>query len=441
MNQDSRADRTIVEGDRLAEGPRTRAAFWKDVAETAAARFLLLGVSAVSTIFIARVLGPDGRGAYAVAVTISAVGIRFGNLGLHSANTYFVARDRADLPRLLGNSLVVGLLVAGAGALGVGLMFVAVPPISPLAGWLLALALAWVPIGLTYLLLQNLLIGIGEIRAVNLIEIFGRTLPVGLMLALLLIGWKTPAWFMAAGFVGLVLAFLWVLVILERRAEWQPKPSLRLFKANISFSFKAYVAAFFAYVVLRSDLLVISYLRGLEDVGYYSVAVSITEVLSALPIAIGTVLFPRLSALESEDDKRKIAIHVAVITGLLLGVASLAAGMLANPLISFLFGADFLPASSAFVWLLPGIVAISVNRIFMNYFASMGMPAVTVWSPAAAAAINVVLNLVLVPRLGIVGASITSTIAYLLMLLTSIAYMRFGSPRTSSRGSDSPAED
>lgn len=408
-----------------SDAGKSSSAFWRDVSETAVARFFLLGISAVSTVLVARVLGPEGRGAYSVAVAISAIGLRFGNFGLHSSNTYFVARDRKLLPGLLGNSLVVGLFIAGAGSLGAGTVFAIVPSIAPLSGWLMVLAFAWIPIGLTYLLFQSLLLGVGEIRAFNLVEIFGRSLPLVLMAALIVVGWTTPSSFMASALLGLAISCFWAYLILQRHACERPSPSLKLFKSNIAYGFKAYIAAFFAYLVLRSDLLVISYMLGLEEVGFYSVAVALTEVLAALPIAIGTVLFPRLSALQSDDEKLKISVRVALITGLILGAASLAVGLFATPIIILLFGAGFTPAASALVWLLPGVVAMSSNRILMNYFASLGMPAITVWSPGVAAALNLILNLALVPRLGIRGASITSTIAYVLMLVTSGIYIRY----------------
>jgi Na+-driven multidrug efflux pump len=61
----------------------------------------------------------------------------------------------------------------------------------------------------------------------------------------------------------------------------------------------------------------------------------------------------------------------------------------------------------------------------MNFFASCGMPMIVVYSPLIALLVNVSANLWLVPRMGFVGASISSTIAYGLMLLMSMLYIRF----------------
>jgi Na+-driven multidrug efflux pump len=61
----------------------------------------------------------------------------------------------------------------------------------------------------------------------------------------------------------------------------------------------------------------------------------------------------------------------------------------------------------------------------MNYFASIGMPLITVVSPGLAAIVNIAVNLKLIPWWGIVGASITSVLSYGLMLVASIIYVSY----------------
>ena len=63
--------------------------------------------------------------------------------------------------------------------------------------------------------------------------------------------------------------------------------------------------------------------------------------------------------------------------------------------------------------------------VLMNFFASCGQPPIAVFGPLIALVLNVGLNVVLVPRIGFVGAAISSTIAYALMLTMSLAYLRF----------------
>jgi O-antigen/teichoic acid export membrane protein len=101
-----------------------------------------------------------------------------------------------------------------------------------------------------------------------------------------------------------------------------------------------------------------------------------------------------------------------------------AVGVLAaEPLVHFLFGEEFLPAVVPLRWLMPAALALSVNSLAMNYLASTGMPAITVYSPAVAAVLNIAANLWLVPLYGGIGAAWASLASYLVMLALSTIYL------------------
>jgi O-antigen/teichoic acid export membrane protein len=111
-----------------------------------------------------------------------------------------------------------------------------------------------------------------------------------------------------------------------------------------------------------------------------------------------------------------------------MAALSILAGLLADPLIHLLFGSAFAPAVEAFIWLLPAIFFLSMNTVLMNFFASLGMPLITLYSTVFATAVNVLGNRWLIPELGIAGASIASMMAYGLMLLISIYYVIYKKP-------------
>ena len=82
----------------------------RQVAETFGTRLFLILINAVNTILIARILGPEGRGEYAVAIAVSAIGAQL-LARASSANTYFVAGDRSLLGGLTSNSIALGGVV------------------------------------------------------------------------------------------------------------------------------------------------------------------------------------------------------------------------------------------------------------------------------------------------------------------------------------------
>jgi O-antigen/teichoic acid export membrane protein len=104
-------------------------------------------------------------------------------------------------------------------------------------------------------------------------------------------------------------------------------------------------------------------------------------------------------------------------------VAGCIAALAADAAIQLLYGSEFRPAGPAFLWLLPGLVCLSVHTICMNYFASRGFPTLITLAPVGGLLVNVMLNLWMIPRIGIVGASLASSAAYAAMLLISGPYL------------------
>ena len=76
-----------------------------------------------------------------------------------------------------------------------------------------------------------------------------------------------------------------------------------------------------------------------------------------------------------------------------------------------------------FLLLLPGVLALSLESIFMNDLAGRGLPPVVIVVPGVGLALNLALNLVFIPRFGLSAAAAASSIAYGVML--AIAWTAF----------------
>jgi O-antigen/teichoic acid export membrane protein len=390
------------------------------VAETLGSRALATVMGVLISVAVARALGPEGRGVYAVAVAIAAVGIQFGNLGLHASNTYAVAKNPHGLPALVANSLLVSV-VAGVLCSGAWLVLVSIPDILPLPPPLLALSLLAVPIGLALLLSQNLLVGTGQIHAYNGVELLVRSVVLTGSLLIVIVGAATPGSFLVASVIASIAGVVVAVRLLLRTPRAAIRADMELLRGHLRYGLRAYAAALFAFLVLRVDLILMQYILGPTQTGYYSIAVALADLVYLPATVAGLILFPRLVKAD-QPLRRLLTVEVASIVGIAMVCATIVAALLAEPAIRLLFGVEFLPAVGPFVWLLPGIALLSVNTIFMNYFAAVGMPMFTIWITSAAFALNVALNVVLQPFYGPTGASLASVGAYGLMLIASLVY-------------------
>jgi len=421
---------------RASVGELIGADFAQKVVATLGTRMLLVAVGLATSVLVARSLGPEGRGLYAVAVALGAIGVQVTNLGLHASNTWAVSREPKLLGSLIANSAVVSLAVGGGAALIAWFVLSSWPGLVDLPPALLALGLLAIPIGLGYLLLQNLLIGTGRIREFNWIELLVRGVSVASLAAVIIVGAVSPFLALLAGVVGSVAGVVACVIAFARRLDLRTRPSADLLRAYARYGLRAYVAALFWFLVKRSDLLLVQHFRGSADAGYYSIAATMADLVYMIPVVVGMLLFPRLSAMTDESRKWWVASRMAVLVGAVMAGVAVVAALLADSAISILFGNEYLPAVPAFLLLLPGIVMLSVSTILMNYGAAIGMPTITWLAPLIGLALNVTLNLSLIPAFGIVGASASSTIAYGVVLVAGFVgfRLRIAERRAGRRG-------
>lgn len=396
--------------------------FAKNVGQTLVANIYLLIAGLILSIVVARFLGPYGKGVFSIATALSTIGVQLGLLGLHSSNTYYVARDKSLLSPLIGNSLLVGMGIASflSGVLWV--IFRVFPGFLNLQGVILTMALMLIPFSMTGYLVQSLILGINYVKVYNVLNIVKSLLNLIFVLLVILIFEVNPATIFFAGLVSIIFTTLISCWWIRRFLDAPPRPSLPLLIDSYKYGFKAYLAALFAYIVLRFDVIMVFNMLGNEPTGWYSISANMADKIYLLPATIGTLLFPKLSAMatiaQRWDYTKKV---IRIITAIMIFITVFGA-IIAKPAIEILYGNSFAPAAPSFVWLMPGILALSINTVFMNYFASSGMPIFTVYSPAIAAIVNILLNLKLIPIMGIVGAAVSSSISYCLMLVLSILY-------------------
>lgn len=385
------------------------------VVETYLTRILVMGIGLLSTVIVSRALGPTGRGYYAVAMAIGALGAQFATLGMHTANGYLVAKQPGLLPVLLGNTLAVSLGFGGVVALVLAVVFHARPAWLDLGPLVLALGLLMIPFGLGYLLLQSLMLGLHDVHGYNLVEAGGKIIAILLIVSLAFTRRTSVTAFLGVGLLVMILSNAWILARLRRHFDGWPEFSTACFRESAQYAIKAYLAAFFCFLVLRADLFMVQHMLGPEQAGYYSIAATMADYVSVLAAVVGTILFPKLSALSDLDRKlsltKKASVGTAVILTPLLALASFAA----RPAVRLLFGPAFIPASTSFILLMPGMLFLGIHAVSVQFLNSIGYPRSVVFIWGLGSLLNIVINLWAIPHYGIAGASVVSSVSYFLV--------------------------
>jgi SAM-dependent methyltransferase/O-antigen/teichoic acid export membrane protein len=373
---------------------------------------LILNVA--GSVMVARFLGPTGRGAVAVAFSLTMLLAQLGSLGFTTANPYFTASEPQERPQIVANSLwLVAILGSALMAVGFVLRLVAPATVQGLDTLQLFIVLLGVPATLSTLFLHSILLGEGRIRAYNGAELaISMFVPVALLIgfAVFAMGVTGALVLMVAGQLAGTVVYLSLL-----RSDTPRKFTLDtvLLRRMARYAFRVYAATLAAFMLIRVDLLLVNGYLGTTQAGYYSVAVAMGGVLYMVPTVVATNLFPRIARGGSHEMSAEVFRLVAVLYGLLC----LAVVPIAGVAIHILYGSAFAPASSLFYWLLPGIFSLGMLNILAQHFAGRGFPtaAILVWIPGVG--LDVALNMAFLKQNGTYIASLASTVSYTLILL------------------------
>jgi antigen flippase len=397
----------------------------RDVALSVVTRVVLIAAGVFTSVITARALGVAGRGEYFYIVTLAGLATQLGNLGLASSNTYFLAKDHSLLPRLAANSfwvsLVVGILAACS-----SLIFVAdQTKLNWIEGpvWLLIIM---VPAMLYGLLASNLFIGMTLISHYNLFQLGSTTFQlVGVAIAAWM-AWGVDAFLLVSALTGLMAAGALVVMLGKlHRLTW--RFDLQLFRSNLGYSGRAYVATLVGYGVSRAGVLLMERNSGIVDLGIYSVAVQFADVLMIVPATVAMVLFPDL--MKGQMELRFVrTMRATGQIALLMAILCVLTGFVATWIVPILFGEAFAPSVQVLWWMLPGVFCLSLANIVSQYLATKGIPHENVWAWLGGLAFLLATSSYLIPRWGALGAAASLSMTYVLLAITLImlAYRLYG---------------
>jgi O-antigen/teichoic acid export membrane protein len=384
---------------------------------------LFMGVGA--SVILARVLGPEGQGIYILAILLTSLIVTFGNLGIGPATVYYVARGEFRRQEILGNNILLSLGIGSVGVLA-GLVVVllfreTVFPNVSLKYLLLALVL--VPLELFFSYVNYVLLGAQRIKEFNRAQVTQAALFLGFV-AFALLGLRSGVGgAILAGVLSWLVADVLVFRVVRQVAGGTDvKPSFSYLKRAAIYGIQAHLANILGFLNYRVDMFLVNAFLGPVAVGLYSIAVGLVEKLWMVSFAASTVLFPRVAAETEEQRQEKFTPLVARTVLWITGLGALALALLSRWIVLLLYSEAFLPAVGALQALLAGIVALSAGRVLANDIAGRGFPNFNIYTGLAALVTNVVLNLLWIPRYGIVGAAWASTVAYTVSFLGNLFF-------------------
>lgn len=372
----------------------------------------LKGLAFVTTLVLARGLGERGFGIYSfVGVYIFFFGFIV-DLGIERVVTRELAAAPARHGRLLGNAILLKL----------GLSAVAVPAACVVA-WCMSLdtetryciviAALGLPLSLD-LLFRSYFQSHYQMK-----YIYAVTIP-GSLFFLLLVGvcvhWSLPvhavfyAGLLNAGFT---LAVLMAVAVPRIQLSFVPERALIVMLLRDAGEVGLFVLLFMC--AMRIDQLLLFHLRGAGEVGRYAVAVRVTEALSMLPEAVMLTVFPILAATHHSQPRRfhrTYRLSFKFLSTVILPGA-LVLTVLREPFVRLVFGASYLGSAVPLAVLAWGMFFAYTGAVYLNLFIVRRLHRLMLLVSLVTLAVNVAVNLWLIPPYGATGAAVATVVSNL----------------------------
>ncbi len=373
-----------------------------------AVQYVIIGVTGV---ILARGLGPDGRGVYGLINETALVVAAFPGAALELAGIYLIGKRLYTLQTVFSNTLSWGLVLAALCLLLIPLVLLSGLTIFGMSSAEISVALlgaSMITVGdgsREYLLPLNRPVAYTGLTLIPPIIRLG-----GVVLIVLTVG-LTVDRVATIWLISLAVLLVFTIATMMRHVSFRPSVNWTAMKAQVSFGSRSHFGWILQALNHRLDVFMIAAMVGTGGVGHYLVGVNLAELTWWVPLALGTVLFPKASAMDSESnfEMSAMACRRTLVVTLLAGLALLAVAPTAIPLV---YGGQFVPSVTIFLILLPSGLFYTVHKVLGSSLSAHGMPQATLYAGLASLPLTVGLNVLMIPRWGITGAAIASDIAY-----------------------------
>ncbi len=223
------------------------------------------------------------------------------------------------------------------------------------------------------------------------------------------------------------LGYLWIYVRVFRLSPRDWRVSMDMFWQLLRQSWPLALASLSGYIYGRIDQVMILSLINSESVGWYDIAVRMSELLTFVPAIIVASLFPaiinsRKSSLVEYKKRLRALAFIGVVTTSLSAVVLF---LIAPRIIQFLFGQEFLPSIPilrVYLWSSIGTILII---LIQNYLIAEKRQIDFLLYSLLGAAVNVTLNLVLVPSRGVLGAAYATVMTFVVIVVVFSVHERW----------------
>ena len=376
-------------------------------------KFIRLGVGLLVSVWIARYLGPGQFGLLSYALAFVALFTAVANLGLYGIVVRDLVQDPANADTTMGTSFVLSVL-GGFSAFCLSLLAISYArPDDELAKFIVVL-------------LSLLMV----FKATDVVRYWFES-----QVQSKYVVWMENGVFLAVSSVKIVLllasaplmAFIWAIFAeslivamgLLGMYAWQGGKltawSCRFARAKVLLkdSWPLILSGLAIMVYMRIDQIMLGQMLGDESVGIYSAAVRISEVWYFIPMAIAASVFPSIIEAKKQGEalyyERLQKLSDVMLLLALAGAIPMT--FLSNWVVTMLFGRAYALAGSVLAIHIWSGLFVFLGFASGKWFIIEGLQRYYFYRTLFGAVVNVVLNLIMIPQFGVIGAASATVVS------------------------------
>jgi O-antigen/teichoic acid export membrane protein len=380
------------------------------------------------TPILVRIISQEQYGLYASVLAGFSILSLISKGGIFDASRKVVAENIDDSREI---SLIVSTSLLLSVAYGLVAVFLVISVLKlglvphPYAtyAWILILALLF---GNVFASVRGCFYGIKHEFVGEILTVSQRLLYMVSGLSLAYFGFDLIGVFFGYTISFIVVGFLGTAVLYRYSSYMIPPVEYITSQGKDLASFGGYqlIGGVSATLLYKTDIMLVEYFKGATSTALYNSAIVPAEMIWFLPSIIQLSFLQHTASLWADNKIEEInenirgGVKYGVLSLTLFGVGLF---VLATPFLSVYFGEEYIEASTTLKILIFGAFFFGVSRVITPVFQATGRIRQTEFLTVGALILNVLLNLILIPRYGIIGAGIGTTVSYMSIFIGSIA--------------------
>ncbi len=374
-------------------------------------------LSAFIIVMLARGLGAEGFGQYSFAMAFVAFFAIISNFGFHSLLVRNVAKNKSLTNKYINNIITLKLFFGLAALAAIFIVSLFINKSLPVLIAVYILGIEVVVGGFTDIM-RALFRAYENMKFDAIAQIIEKIIWAGLLLLVIymkltLLNVALAILFSSA--LGMAISYIFV-------SRYITKIKFEIdtvfWKHILIQAWPFALMGLFSLINFKIDQIMISFMKGDLLLGIYSASYKIIDILGVLPSLLLTSLYPVFSRFDAENKpllKKSFDLALRYVIILSIPVV-IGVFLLSNQIIMLLYGAEYFDSISVLKILIFISLISFINTPLYVLLNAIGKQKITLINTAFTAAVNIIMNLILIPTYGINGAAFATIVAEITFL-------------------------